>query len=93
MLEALYLCSESINLTYTESIFKQVLRSSSILDLLYGCHNAKPAPATLTRRNSLTAKSQEPKKHPNINFRVGYPYLIGLIKEGILGYPNLMVLV
>ena len=36
---------------------------------------------------------QEPKKHPNINFRVGYPFLIGLIKEGILGYTNLMVFV
>ena len=33
---------------------------------------------------------QEPKKHPNINFRVGNPYLIVLIKEGILGYPNLI---
>ena len=36
---------------------------------------------------------QEPKKHPNINFRVGYPNLISLIKEGILGYPNLMAFV
>ena len=35
--------------------------------------------------------NQEPKEHPNISFRVGYPYLIVLIKEGILGYPNLMV--
>ena len=30
--------------------------------------------------------NQEPEKHPNINFRVGYPYLIGFIKEGILAY-------
>ena len=36
--------------------------------------------------------AQGPKKHPNINYWVGYPYVIGLLQEGILGYPTLWYL-
>ena len=33
------------------------------------------------------------KKNPNINFSVGYPYLIALLIQGLMGSPNLLVFV
>ena len=47
------------------------------------------SPATHVRSRKLLVRNQ----HPNINFSLGYPSLIGFLKEGIFPYPNLMVFV
>ena len=51
--------------------------------------NASPLIMTLTRGK----RGEGSRKGTNINIWVGYPYLIALFMKGLMGYPNLRVLV
>ena len=57
------------------------------LELRFGV-GPKPKHKTLKSEAKEANKRKKPKKHPNINFWVGYPCLIAVLATGVMAYRN-----